>query len=58
MYKYIKVFEEGFIDGVKDAIRMKYKNRKFKRINELEILSKLYDVGYIKGYKKTSLKKD
>ena len=50
MYKYIKSYELGFIEGVKDAL--KDKNKKFKKINELEVMSKLYDIGYINGYVK------
>ncbi len=50
MYKYIKSYELGFIEGVKDAL--KDQNKKFKKINELEVMSKLYDIGYINGYVK------
>lgn len=50
MYKYIKSYELGYIEGIKDAL--KDKNKIFKKINELEIMSKLYDMGYIKGYNK------
>jgi len=56
VYKYIKIFEIGFLDGIKDAINNKLKTKKFKIINDKEILSKLYDIGYIKGYKKITLK--
>ena len=56
MYKYIRIFEIGFLDGIKDAINSKHKNRNFKKINDKEVLSKLYDIGYIKGYKKMTLK--
>ena len=48
MYKYIKSYELGYIEGIKDALVDD--NKKFKKINELDIMSKLYDVGYIKGY--------
>ena len=48
MYKYIKAYELGFIEGIKDAL--KEENKTFKKINELDIMSKLYDVGYITGY--------
>lgn len=48
MYKYIKAYELGFIEGIKDAL--KEENKTFKKINELEIMSKLYDAGYITGY--------
>lgn len=50
MYKYIKSYELGYIEGIKDAL--KDKNKIFKKINELEIMSKLYDMGYINGYNK------
>ena len=50
MYKYIKAYELGFIEGIKDAL--KEENKTFKKINELDIMSKLYDVGYITGYMK------
>jgi hypothetical protein len=58
MYKYIKSFELGFIEGIKDAFNNNYKYRKFKKIDDKEIIYKLYDIGYIKGYKKISLKKN
>ncbi len=50
MYKYIKSYELGFIEGLKDAL--KDSNKIFKKINELEVMSKLYDIGYINGYNK------
>jgi len=55
MYKYIKVYELGYIEGIKDSIRdiKTNKIKGFKNIDDKEILSKLYDIGYIKGYKKS-----
>ncbi len=50
MYRYIKSYELGFIEGIKDALIDK--DKIFKKISELEIMSKLYDIGYIDGYKK------
>lgn len=50
MYKYIKSYELGFIEGLKDAL--KDSTKIFKKINELEVMSKLYDIGYINGYNK------
>ncbi len=50
MYRYIKSYELGFIEGIKDAL--KYENKIFKKINELEVMSKLYDIGYIDGFNK------
>lgn len=51
MYKYYRAYKLGFNEGLKDAINSK-KNRKFKKINDKEVLSKLYDIGYIEGYNK------
>ena len=47
MNKYLRAYKLGYLEGLKD-IR---KNIKFVKINEMEILSKLYDLGYIDGYK-------
>ena len=58
MYKYIKAFELGFIEGLKDAKNNNYKYKKFKKLYDKDIISKLYDIGYIKGYKKLSFKKN
>lgn len=54
MYKYIKIYSMGFEDGVKDAKYdfLKRKSRKFIKIKDQDIKSKLYDIGYIKGYRK------
>ncbi len=56
MYKYIKAFQMGYLEGIDDAVKNNYKERKFKKIDDKEILSKLYDIGYIKGYKKITFK--
>ena len=58
MHKYIKIFKLGYFMGIKDAINSNYKIRKFKRIDDKDIIYKLYDIGYIKGYKKMTLKKN
>ena len=50
MYKYIKYYQMGFIEGLKDSINS-HKNRKFKVIDDKEVKSKLYDIGYIDAYK-------
>lgn len=50
MYKLIRAYELGFTEGIKEAINNK--NKKFKKIDELEVMSKLYDIGYVNGYKK------
>lgn len=55
MYRYIKVYKLGYIEGIKDSIKdvKLNKSRTFKKIDDQEIKSKLYDIGYIKGYNKT-----
>ena len=50
MYKYIKSYKIGFNEGIKDAFRNG--NKKFKKIEDKEIISKLYDIGYVSGYTK------
>ena len=50
MFKYIKCYYMGYEEGVKDAVKFK-KDKEFKRIKDKEIKSKLYDIGYIEGYK-------
>lgn len=54
MNKYIKIFNKGYEEGIIDAFNdiKNNKIKEFKLINDLEIKSKLYDLGYIKGYKK------
>lgn len=54
MYKYIKAMQSGFFEGSKDAINdfEKKKHKSFKKIDDFEIKSKLYDIGYIEGYNK------
>ena len=54
MYKYIKSYKLGYIEGYKDS-KIDYlnnKRKKFIKIDKKEILSKLYDIGYIDGYNK------
>ncbi|MBR4177956.1 MAG: hypothetical protein IKR57_01245 [Bacilli bacterium] len=51
MYKYYKAYKMGFNKGLNDAIRYNKKKR-FKVVNDKELLSKLYDIGYIEGYSK------
>ena len=48
MYKYIKAYELGYNEGIKETLINK--NKKFKKIDDREILSKLYDIGFINGY--------
>ena len=54
MYKYIKSYKLGYIEGYKDS-KIDYLNNKrkqFIKIDKKEVLSKLYDIGYIDGYNK------
>ena len=53
MYKYYRAYKIGFNEGLKDAIKDRNKKKKkFKYINKKEIISRLYDIGYIDGYSK------
>ena len=54
MYKLIKAYKLGYEEGIKDAYRdsFLYKKKKYKKPNYIEIMSKLYDIGYIEGYNK------
>ena len=55
MYKYIKYYDIGFKEGMSMAISdtLKSKKRKFKIVETNDLKSKLYDIGYIDGYKIT-----
>ena len=55
MNRIFRAYILGFNAGVKDYKREK--NKKFIKIDEKELLSKIYDVGYIDGYKNKSFKK-
>ena len=52
MYRYITAYELGYTEGIKDSLYDLRNNKikKFKNINKNEIMSKLYDIGYIDGY--------
>ena len=52
MYKYKKIYDMAIYEGMKDAYEdyTKLKRKKFKKINDNIIKSKIYDKGYIKGY--------
>ena len=52
MYRYIKAYELGYTEGIKDSLYdlRNNKMKKCKNINKNEIMSKLYDIGYIDGY--------
>ena len=51
MERYIKIYREGFDDGVIDAYKDFQGNKKKKfNINDKEFLSKLYDLSYMYGY--------
>lgn len=49
MYKYIRALVLGYEEGLKEN-----KKIKIKKYNKREILSKLYDIGYIEGLKKNN----
>lgn len=53
MHKYIKSYKYGYEEGIKDAYRdyLNNKSKNFKNINKKEVLSKLYDLGYVDGYR-------
>ena len=59
MYRYIKAYELGYTEGIKDSLYdlRNNKMKKFKNINKNEIMSKLYDIGYIDGYTRFYKKK-
>ena len=46
MYKYFRVYELGFCEGFKDAVK-DFERKSFNEINIMDIMSKLYDIGYI-----------
>lgn len=52
MYNYNRIYKLGYLEGTKASIEdtKKNKKRKFKKINRIDILSKLYDLGFIEGY--------
>lgn len=54
MKKYIKIYNDGFNEGVYDSYRDFINNKiiDFKEIDDKEFMSKLYDLGYIYGYKR------
>lgn len=50
MYNYNRIYKLGYLEGTKKAIEENESNKKFKNINKKEIISKLYDMGYMDGY--------
>ena len=54
MYKYIKSYKLENIEEKKNfkIEYIKNKRKKFIKIDKKEVLSKLYDIGYIDGYNK------
>lgn len=52
MYKYVKCYKMGYIDGTEKAKedKKKHKTKKFIEVDDYVIMSKLYDIGYINGY--------
>ncbi len=53
MEKYIKIYKEGFNDGMIDAYKdfLKDRERLFS-FSDKEFMAKLYDLSYINGYKR------
>ncbi len=53
MEKYIRIYKEGFDDGMRSAYRDFINNRKREfSVCDKEFMSKLYDISYIYGYKR------
>lgn len=52
MYRYIRCYKTGYIDGYNDAKNdvLNHKKKKFIEIDTFALLAKLYDIGYIEGY--------
>lgn len=52
MYRYIRCYKTGYIDGYNDAKNdvLNHKKKKFTEIDTFTLLAKLYDIGYIEGY--------
>lgn len=51
MEKYLKIYNEGFSDGLVDAYKDFIKNKEKKLfVDDKEFISKLYDLSYIYGY--------
>lgn len=52
MYKYIKCYEQGYHEGIHNAYIDFFDNsiKYLRKIDDIELKSKLYDIGYIKGY--------
>jgi hypothetical protein len=52
MDKYKKIYDTAFYDGMIDAYKdyNKNKRKKFKKVKDKEIKSKIYDKGFINGY--------
>ncbi len=45
----IKIFKIGYFDAIND-VYCGYDNKKFINIVDKDLLSKIYDIGYIIGY--------
>lgn len=54
MYKYINAYKLGYDEGIKDAYLDFINNirKEFKEIDDMKVMSFLYDIGYIEGYRK------
>ena len=54
MNRYVRSYRLGYIEGIKDGYRDYHKNKEksFKITNSGLTESKMYDIGYIYGYRK------
>ena len=52
MYKYLNAYQMGYDEGIKEAYKSKNNYKKFKHLDDKNILAHLYDIGYICGYNK------
>jgi len=53
MYVLKKAITKGYVEGVKDGKEDGLNNKsKIFKINDIDLSSKAYDIGYIKGYNK------
>ena len=52
MKKYLKIYNIAYEEGINNAIEDLSKNKRkvFKELDDLEIKSLIYDLGYINGY--------
>lgn len=52
MKNYIKIYNIAYEEGIQNAIEDISKNKRkiFREIEDLELKSQIYDLGYINGY--------